>query len=96
MKKPKKPAKTYLFNPDWVVHPSSMLREHLLGHGVAHLVQNSSLGEAEVHALLDRCGVITPAIAAQLERGLGRPANYWLSLQRYFDEGVKAGKTVEL
>ena len=84
------------FNPDWVVHPGSVLREWREEN---HLpVAAAAVTCARMPVLLyleieDGQQPIDDKIAAALAHGTGIPATLWLNLERIFRAGLAAGKS---
>jgi plasmid maintenance system antidote protein VapI len=84
------------FNPDWVVHPGSTLREWREEN---HLPASAAAMACAGMPLVLYRGVeagsepITENVAAGLAHGTGIPATLWLNLERIFRAGLAQGKT---
>ena len=89
-------SKRFGFNPDWVVHPGSTLREwreenHLPVEAAATACAGMPRDLYERVEAGDQ--PITPTIADALAWGTHIPATLWLNLERIFRAGLAAGKT---
>jgi plasmid maintenance system antidote protein VapI len=84
------------FNPDWVVHPGSVLREwreenHLPVAAAAMACARMPRPLYERVELGDE--PITETIASALAHGTSIPVTLWLNLERIFRAGLAEGKT---
>ncbi len=71
------------YTPDYIVSPGSVLEEYLteLGMSKVELAERCGRPNKTISEILHGKAAITPETALQLERVLGRPASFWLSLE---------------
>lgn len=76
-------APNLVYTPDYVVSPGSVLEEYLaeLGMSKVELAERCGRPQKTISEILHAKAAITPETALQLERVLGRPASFWLSLE---------------
>ena len=89
-------SRRFAFNPDWVVHPGSTLREwreeNHLPVGAAALA--CARMPRDLYEQVEAGSApITEPIAKGLEWGTHIPATLWMNLERIFRAGLAAGKT---
>jgi addiction module HigA family antidote len=79
---------TYLFQPDYAIHPGETLAETLekLGMSQAELAQRMGRPLQMISEIIQGKKAITAETALQLERATGVPANFWNSSQRNYEE----------
>lgn len=84
------------WNPDWVMKPGETLKDHMDEDGVTvnAVAKLCDLSPETIVGILDGSVAIDAGIACRLETGTDIPAGLWLNLQRIFNEGLAAGKTV--
>ena len=82
------------YKPDYLVSPDEVVKDYLIDK--YHYDQSSSMAlelasmeldivENELKEIVWCSGMITPVIATKLEK-LGRPAHFWLNLERQYQE----------
>ncbi|MBR9977947.1 MAG: HigA family addiction module antidote protein [Bacteroidetes bacterium] len=80
----------YRFLPDYAVPPGAILAEYLeaLGMTQAELAARTGLAKKTINGIISGNTAITPATALKFERALGRPAQFWSSLERQYQEDL--------
>lgn len=82
------------FDPDWCIHPGAHIKEYMavakLSDGDA--AQKIGCSVEDLKALLEGDRLIEADTAKRLE-SLGGTAQYWLTLEENFREGLKMGRT---
>ena len=75
-------------DPRSVLHPGETVAEYLDVHGwsQSELARRTDLTPKTISEICNAKGPITPATALAFEKVLGRPAHFWLNLQRRYDE----------
>ncbi len=78
---------TYLFQPDYAIHPGETLAETLeeLGMSQAELALRMGRPLQMISEIIQGKKAITAQSALQLERATGVPANFWNSSQRNYE-----------
>jgi len=76
------------YAPKAVAHPGTFILEYLDGHHWSQrdLARRSGLTPKTISEICSGKASISPISALSLEKVLGRPAHFWLNLQRRFDE----------
>ena len=84
---------TNQFQPNYLVHPGSILVDELDGIGMpqSELAKRTGLTNKTINAIVKGNAPISPDTAVSFETVLGRPAVYWLKLDAIFQVG-KANK----
>jgi HTH-type transcriptional regulator / antitoxin HigA len=77
-----------LFNRDRAVHPGAMVIEYLEFNEWSQrdLARRTGLTPKTISEICNGKAPITPTTALALENVFGRPAHFWLNLQRRYDE----------
>ncbi|MEX2302674.1 MAG: HigA family addiction module antitoxin [Bryobacterales bacterium] len=77
-----------IFEPTSVPHPGETVQEYLdfLEWSQRDLARRTDLTPKTISELCNGKGPIKPPTALAFEKALGRPAHFWLNLQRQFDE----------
>ena len=77
--------------PAEVCHPGEHLRDELetLGWGTEYFAKIAGLIEMEAHEIIYHERRITWLIAERLSKAFGTPAEFWMNLQRAWDERSK-------
>lgn len=90
----KKQAKTYAYDPDYVIHPGETLQEWLEYNHLPRTIATKFHGftDEEFDGILDGSVEITEELAHKLLNltGIGMP--FWLALEHNFRVGLAAGK----
>src|SRR5271168_5638164 len=75
------------FTPD-AVHPGEIVSEYVEFHGWTQrdLARRTGLTPKTISEICNGKAPVMPATALALEKVLGRPAHFWLNLQRQYDE----------
>lgn len=75
-------------NPIRSPHPGELVNEYLEFHGWSQrdLARRTSLTPMTISKICNRRASIKPDTAVELEKVFHRPANFWINLQRQFDE----------
>jgi len=78
----------YLYEPVTVPHPGDNVAEYLEHNDwtQSDLARRTGLTAKTISEVCNRKAGITPVTALALEKAFQRPASFWLSLQRQFDE----------
>lgn len=88
-------SKRFGFNPDWVIHPGSTLREWREENHLPVAAAATVCGRMPLF-LYERVEAgtepIDDQIAVALAHGTSIPATLWLNLERIFRAGLAAGK----
>lgn len=81
-----KATNTYL--PDYLVTPGEVLQDYLesLGMSQAELADRTGLAKKTINEIIKGKAPLTTDTALKLERTLGRPAHFWNSLERQYQE----------
>lgn len=76
------------FVPDYLVPPGEVLEDYLedLGMTQAELADRTGLAKKTINEIIKAKSAITPDTALKLERTLGRPAHFWSSLERQYQD----------
>jgi addiction module HigA family antidote len=76
------------FIPDYLVTPGEVLSEYLEDAGMtqAELADRMGLAKKTINEIIKGKSPITPETALKLERTLGRPAQFWSSLERQYQD----------
>ncbi|MCU7933562.1 MAG: HigA family addiction module antidote protein [Candidatus Thiodiazotropha sp. (ex Dulcina madagascariensis)] len=76
------------FKPNYVVPPGEILEEELESRGMsqAELAQRTGLAKKTINEIIKAKGPITPESALKFERVFRLPADYWLSLEKNYQE----------
>jgi addiction module HigA family antidote len=76
------------FIPDYLVTPGESLSEYLADAGMtqAELADRTGLAKKTINEIINGKSPITPETALKLERTLGRPAHFWSSLERQYQD----------
>lgn len=79
------------YNSDYCTHPGEIIREHLatLEEDKTNLLQKRIL-----YLIMIEKYPVTPDYATWLEELTGRPAGFWLNLQKQYDDWVKKNEHV--
>lgn len=74
--------------PRSVLHPGETVTEYLEVHewSQGELARRTDLTPKTISEICNGKAPITPPTALALEKALGRPAHFWLNLQRRYDE----------
>src|SRR5438034_9559614 len=77
------------FEPTTVPHPGETVQEYLdfYGWSQRELARRTGLTPKTISEICNGKAPVTPTTALAFEKVLKRPAHFWLSLQRHFDEG---------
>ena len=81
--------------PDYLDSPGDTVREYAEGLGFSRrsLAAKTGLRLETVSGLYSGDVTIDEDVASRLERGLGRPARFWLALEsRYLDDVARLGR----
>jgi addiction module HigA family antidote len=80
--------------PQSACHPGSTILEYLehAGWSQRDLARRTGLTPKTISEICNGKGPVTTPTALALERALGRPAHFWLSLQQQFDEAAERAK----
>jgi HTH-type transcriptional regulator/antitoxin HigA len=84
-------------DPRSVVHPGETVLEYLGVHewSQSELARRTDLTPKTISEISNGKAPITPATALAFEKVLGRPAHFWLNLQRRYDEAQARAKEIE-
>jgi addiction module HigA family antidote len=84
-------------DPRTVLHPGETVLEYLGAHewSQSELARRSDLTPKTISEICNSKAPITPATALAFEKVLGRPAHFWLNLQRRYDEAQARTKESE-
>lgn len=76
------------YTPDIAFHPGETLKEILEEKGMTNkeLALRSNKPEKTISKVVNGTSALTPAMAIAFETVLGLPAQFWMNLQRDFDE----------
>ena len=79
-----------LLNPTSMPHPGDTVLEYLEFHGWSQsdLARRTALTAKTISEICNGKTPITPPTALALEKVFGRPAHFWLNIQRQFDEAA--------
>ena len=79
-------------DPLAILHPGETVTEYLLAHdwSQSDLARRSGITPKTISEICNGKAAISPATALAFEKVLGRPAHFWLNLQRRFDEAQGA------
>jgi len=71
------------FQPDWGIHPGSILGDILDDRGIrqVELAQRTGLSAKHVNQIVKQTIGISPDVSILLERALGVPASFWIDLE---------------
>jgi addiction module HigA family antidote len=74
--------------PDYVVTPGEVLEDYLESTGFtqASLAERTGLSKKTINEIIKAKSAITAETALKFERTLGRPARFWSSLERQYQE----------
>jgi addiction module HigA family antidote len=74
--------------PDYLVTPGEVLEEYLEHAGLtqASLSDRTGLSKKTINEIVKAKSAITAETALKFERTLGRPAHFWSSLERQYQE----------
>jgi addiction module HigA family antidote len=74
--------------PDYVVTPGEVLEDYLESTGFtqASLAERTGLSKKTINEIIKAKSAITAETALRFERTLGRPAHFWSSLERQYQE----------
>jgi addiction module HigA family antidote len=74
--------------PDYVVTPGEVLEDYLesVGFTQASLAERTGLSKKTINEIIKAKSAITAETALKFERTLGRPAHFWSSLERQYQE----------
>ena len=83
--------KKYKLNPDYATHPADTLVEKIkeLGWDTEKFSQELGYQKEYVEKLLKKEIEINGEIAEALERAVGIPAEFWISMMMYYKEKYK-------
>ncbi|MEV4050778.1 helix-turn-helix domain-containing protein [Amycolatopsis sp. NPDC049688] len=75
-------ARAEEFNPDWSIHPGTVLRDVLMNRGIrqAELAERTGLTPKHINQIVNGSIGISSDIAVLLERALDIPARRWVEL----------------
>lgn len=78
------------FSPNYAIPPGEILDEELQSRGMsqAELAQRTGLTPKAINELVKGKTSLTPESALKLERVFRQPAEYWLNLERLFQEAT--------
>ncbi|MCI0464528.1 MAG: HigA family addiction module antitoxin [Gemmataceae bacterium] len=81
-------AKRIPFEPKSVSHPGEMVLDYLEFHGWSQrdLARRAGITPKTISEICNGKAPITPTTALAFENVFGRPAHFWLNLQRCYDE----------
>lgn len=74
------------FQPNWAIHPGSMLSLILAQRGMrqVELAQRTGLSAKHINQIVKETIGISPDVSILLERALGTPASFWNNLDTYY------------
>ena len=78
------------FVPNYAVPPGELLDEELIHRGMSQveLAKRTGLTQKTINEIIKAKAPITPDTALKLERVINLPADYWLSLERLYQEAL--------
>lgn len=84
------------FEPDWTVHPGSLIRELVEEHGMTHaeLAKRLKVSTRHVGAILSGRSLYSRALAARLEGVFGVSEQFWLNFKRNHKAALARGAKV--
>jgi addiction module HigA family antidote len=84
-------------DPRSILHPGETVTEYLDVHGWSQsdLARRTDLTAKTISEICNAKAPITPTTALAFEKVLGRPAHFWLNLQRRYDEAQARVKESE-
>lgn len=84
-------------DPRSVLHPGETVAEYLTSHEwtQSDLARRTGLTPKTISEICNGKAPISPSTALYFERVFGRPAHFWLNLQRRFDEAQARAKEQE-
>jgi HTH-type transcriptional regulator / antitoxin HigA len=94
-RKSRRPAMPNKFKPNWIPHPGVTLRETMIYNGIspAKVAEETNCQLSHVNKVLNGNAKIESHFAAGLERVFpGIPAEFWLDLERGYQEMKEAGE----
>jgi addiction module HigA family antidote len=76
------------YAPDYVVTPGEVLKDYLEFAGLTQssLAERTGLSKKAINEIIKAKSTITAETALKFERTLGRPAHFWTSLERQYQE----------
>lgn len=82
------------YHPQSVPHPGETLKEKLeeMNLGPKELALSTGKPEKNIIAIIEGDSSITPDVAVQFENVTRIPANFWMNLQRNYDEFITRQK----
>jgi addiction module HigA family antidote len=74
--------------PDYLVAPGEILQDYLEHSGLTQtsLAERAGLSKKTINEIIKAKSAITAETALKFERTLGRPAHFWSSLERQYQE----------
>jgi HTH-type transcriptional regulator/antitoxin HigA len=81
-------SKATSYIPDYLVLPGEVLEDYLDSYGMtqAELADRTGMAKKTINEIIKGKAAITPDTAFKFERVFGRPASFWSSLERQFQE----------
>ena len=76
------------YTPDYLVTPGEVLKEYLAQEKLTQteLAARTGILLKTINEIITAQAAITAGMATKLERVLGRPALFWISLERQYQE----------
>lgn len=84
----------YPFEPDWCIAPASTIRDWMEEHScdVSTLAHRCEISLERLTRILQGAPY-GPVTAYRLASGMGSTARFWMNLETFYREGLRAGKT---